>query len=1175
MKDQVKEGGIEFANNPDTKSNDAKEDGVMAEDSHEGNGADEIEDADASEIFADLFAESEEVDGPSRLNGGNGDAKPTYDKVDIGPLRGGLEPCRLLEQHARRIFSKQVKVKFAPQQPPVSHMFSSSVTFARRHYEMPVNECCESKRMAQNYVSMIALYDLAADMSYNMQMPVECQDLWIKWKLRDEHARLAAEHEVKLNKIAIVDDALKGLTPENTGKEQDGEAQASVSTPTVVDDWSTGFTDSGTTKREQDHAEENARLKEEFSLRVQTDAYARMAEERASLPVLTIEADLIRCLEHSDVVIISGQTGSGKTTQIPHLMLAHEMQSGRGALCNIACCEPRRISAVSVAERVSEEMADSKIGASDSYVGYQIRGERRAGSSCRVLYCTTGILLAQLRSDPMLLSYSHIVVDEVHERTVDSDFLLVVLRKIVRERGESSEHPLKVVLMSATIDLDKLANYFGGAPVLEAGGRTFPVTRFALEDAIQLTGYTCELESEYCRRDADQRETYTARMGQGSVTWSESQQGAVDYAGLTELDPTIYHENTTRTVYRLDQTRVNLDLIESLLMLLTDPDWRLPNGVAQDSAETRFQDALNALHDFPDARAGAILVFLPGLAQITNLYNRLTHGRYFGNSSRFLVLRLHSSLSSLKDEQRKVFETPRRGVVKIVLSTNIAETGVTIPDVVYTIDTARVKQVGFNPARQMQSLEDTFVSRASLTQRAGRAGRVKPGIAFQLISTQGQREWLSDFQMPEIRRVALEGVCLQIMAMHAGGQEDERLADPWRFLREALDPPLPKAIHAAMQNLVEAGAVIMKVSDTDTNNQGKNTDHTNGRGNDLPDLLRGQALLTPLGMHLSHFPLDMKIGRMVIYGALFGCLDPVMTVAASIGQEQKLFLSPAGRQAEAANAHKKFAHECSDLLTLHNVYRAWHLQSVQGGARAETAFSRTNFVSQRSLEEIRKTKSELMQVLKRMGFASDEDSVDPVNVERLDLNYKGTSDWLNRYADNVPLVCAVLCAGLFPNVAMVTHKPNSKRNREVAYTCRNPRNNQDEIVTLIDRSVNAGRLRPGVKQDFRGPQRVGWVTFLTKLKTNSRVLLFDSTFVPHAALSFFGGSVQIQYRDRALVVDRWCRLVVPPKTAVIIQKYRRALDEFLLRKFDAPSAKQQEEDLRVVDMIVRLLKFED
>ncbi|GBG32528.1 ATP-dependent RNA helicase DHX29 [Hondaea fermentalgiana] len=1169
--------------NPDTPNQNAQN--AQTNDDKIATNGDDADEVDEGEVFADLFAEVEGADDgdAKKTSGEEAESEgPAYEKIDLGPMRGGLEPSKLLEQHVRRIYSKQTRVRFPAQTAPVPTMHACSAAFADITYAMPEGECCESKRMAQNYISLRALYDLASDMSYNLQMPIECQDLWNTWKTRDEHARLTAEHETKWSKIKVVDQVMEELASKlSTSQSKSTTGLEATISSSTVDDWSTGRSIGGALHEPYvDHTKESEALLDQFEARAQSEAYMSMAEERASLPVLSIEADLLRALDVSDVVIVSGQTGSGKTTQIPHLLMAHEMRSGRGALCNIACCEPRRISAVSVAERVSEEMADSKIGASDGYVGYQIRGERRAGSACRILYCTTGIILAQLRSDPLLLAYSHVVVDEVHERTVDSDFLLVVLRKIARERGEAQQRPLKVVLMSATIDLDKLANYFGGAPVLEAGGRTFPVTRFPLEDAVQLTGYACELESEYCRRDADQRATQSARMGQGTISWTESAKD-VDYAGLTELDGSVYHENAMRTIFRLDESRVNFDLIESLLMLLTDRNWRPHADAPEHAPEARFQEALGALEAFKDARAGAILVFLPGMYQIQTLYNRLTHGRYFGDASRFLVLRLHSSLSSLKDEQRRVFEAPRAGVTKIVLSTNIAETGVTIPDVVYTIDSARVKQVGFNPARQMQSLEDTFVSRASLTQRAGRAGRVKPGIAFQLVSTQTQRDQLADFQQPEIRRVSLEGVCLQIMAMHAGGQEDDQLADPWRFLKNALDPPLPKAVNAAMLNLVEAGAVVMETPDTEnpasTGSQGRATaDRLHaGRGADLPDVLKGKAVLTPLGMHLSHFPLDMKIGRMVIYGALFGCLDPVMTVAASIGHEQKLFLSPAGRQAEAANAHRQFKHECSDLLTLHNVYRAWCLQAVRGGSKAENSFSRANFVSQRSLEEMRKTKHELLQLLQRMGFANSSDRVDPMDRERPQLGYKNAGGELNRHADNVALVCAVLCAGLFPNVAMVTRRAN-KRYRDIAYVCRNPRNNQDEAVGLVERSVNAGCLRPGKKvQDLRGPVRAGWLTFLTKFKTNARVLLFDSTFVPHAALPLFGGSVLVQYRDRALLVDRWCRLVVPPKTAVMIKSFRKALDDFLLRKFDAPDSARTDNDSRIVDMIVKFFVLEE
>jgi len=1017
------------------------EDTISAEDVQEKE--QQFEDEDEGEGMSSLF----EIDQDEAAT--HCSLLKNLKKVSLSIQPPGAEPKILLGQHVRKQYSNQTRVKYEEERK--APYVVRSVKFADKVFKMHDDEYCEDKRTAENYVAMLALYKEAFGLSYHLQMPKGCQDLWNAWKKRDENMKLLKTLEERKQRIGIVDRV-----------EQEFASFGKSSLPVM-----------GSESSEPELAKISSargrrpKVTVDFRARMASVTYQEFLHTfRSELPIFTIKDELLELARENDVVIVSGQTGSGKTTQTPHLLLAEEMLGGRGDECNIACCEPRRISAVSVAERVSEEIGDPGFASGESLVGYQIRGERKMGPACRICYCTTGIILAQLQSDRLLMEYSHVVVDEVHERTVDSDFLLVALRRIIKERRQIGV-PLKVILMSATIDLEKLSSYFNNAPVVEAGGRTYPVSIFPLEDCVELTGYVCELGGEYSIRGLEDMEP-------------------ADCQAETELDPEQYSTETAMSVYRMDQSKANLDLIEMLLTLLLVDESRPWNEIG------RFERAMDQLKH----GKGTVLVFLPGMYQIQALHSRLSHHRIFGNESRFRILRLHSSLSSLKQEQKMVFGSPPPGLTKIVLSTNIAETGVTIPDVVFVIDSGRVKQTGFNPNRQMASLEEVFVPRASLTQRAGRAGRVKPGICFQLLSSQVQRDWLRDFQPPEIRRVSLESVCLQIMAM----QED---SDPKSFLADALDPPTVKAVDVALDSLAEAGAVEFEAEEADI----------------LPKL-------TALGWHLSRFPLDIKIGKMVILSAIFGCVDPITTVAASVDQSQKLFLSPAGRQAEADQAHKQLQHECSDLLSAHVVYKSW-----QESGRS-SAFCKKKFISYKSLQEIHRTKLELVDLIKKtLGTLS------------------------NVHADNTAVVCAVLCGGLYPNVAKVF------RDQVI---CRNPRNDQEEPVTLTKSSVNKGEIS--------GEDRVQWITYLTKMKTSgTRVLLYDSTAVPLAALPMFGGRLQINYEKRSLIVDRWCQLMVSPRTAVVLMCLRRILDSQLEQKF-ADKDEDKTEGV-VISLINRILKM--
>ena len=477
------------------------------------------------------------------------------------------------------------------------------------------------------------------------------------------------------------------------------------------------------------------------------------------------------------------------------------------------CTQPRRISAVGVAQRVASERCEA-IGRT---VGYRIRLESRCGPETRLEFVTTGILLRRLQSDPKLAGISHVVVDEVHERSAQADFLLVILRDLLAANPD-----LRVILMSATLDGSDFQAYFSDFAVgaVSIPGFTHPVELRYLEDAVLATGYFPQgrFRSAQPRRRADAKPAGPARVAE-ALRWM--QEDVIDF-----------------------------DLIEALLL----------HTVQQDG----------------DGEAGAILVFLPGLGEIRKLEKRV---RESGALACMWPVSLHSSLPP--NSQKQVFRAAPPGKRKLVLSTNIAETSITIADVVTVIDCGRVKEMRFDAARNLGILEEVWISRASAAQRSGRAGRVRPGQAWRLYPRQLHDHRMAAAAVPELCRAPLSDVILQIELLELG--------DPAAFLSKALTPPKRKAVADALASLVELGA------------------------------LEATGGLTPLGFHLARLPVDPRLGKILVFGAMFRALDPVLTIAAILSHRSPFLMSPGGDE-----SRRQFAGtSMSDHIAALRAYEGW------------------------------------------------------------------------------------------------------------------------------------------------------------------------------------------------------------------------------------------------------------
>lgn len=544
-------------------------------------------------------------------------------------------------------------------------------------------------------------------------------------------------------------------------------------------------------------------------------SYQMMLQYRMQLPMWAFKEEVLKTIDREQVVIICGETGCGKSTQVPSFILEHQLSQGKA--CKIYCTEPRRISAISLARRVSEELGERKndLGTFRSLVGYAIRLESNTTKETRLVYATTGIVMRMLEGSSDLRDITHIVLDEVHERTIDSDFLLIILRKLMVRRPD-----LKVVLMSATVDADRFSKYLDGAPVLQVPGRTFPVSSLFLEDAVELTGYSLDngyKEKSYTDLDDD------ADIDEATVSEATKAENTKALRG--------YSAKTRNTISQMDEYRIEFDLIVHLIAT-----------VATDERYLMYSKA--------------ILVFLPGIGEIRQLNDLLVGHPLF--SSQWYVYPLHSTIAS--EDQEAAFLVPPPGTRKIVLATNIAETGITIPDVTCVIDTGKHREMRFDERRQLSRLLETFISKANAKQRRGRAGRVQEGLCFHLFTKYRHDELMADQQTPELLRLSLQDLAIRVKICKLGGIEET--------LSQALDPPSAKNIRRAIDALIDVRALTA--------------------GEDL----------TPLGQQLARLPLDVFLGKLILLGSIFRCLDAAITIAAILSSKSP-FSAPFGARSQA------------------------------------------------------------------------------------------------------------------------------------------------------------------------------------------------------------------------------------------------------------------------------------
>ncbi|MEA1305199.1 DUF3418 domain-containing protein [Actinomyces oris] len=664
------------------------------------------------------------------------------------------------------------------------------------------------------------------------------------------------------------------------------------------------------------------------------------------LPVSARREEIAAAISEHQVVIVAGETGSGKTTQLPKICL----ELGRGITGMIGHTQPRRIAARSVAERIASELG-TPIGPG-GVVGYQVRFTEEVGENTLVKLMTDGILLAEIQSDPQLRRYDTIIVDEAHERSLNIDFILGYLARLLPQRPD-----LKVIITSATIDSERFAEHFGReqtgdrgqpftvpAPVIEVSGRTYPVeVRYR-----PLVPDDVDPASEGAG-DSPTDGTTVPRPGPaGPGELSEAELEA-----LTSPDPAV------RAAARARREAIRSGASPTALTPRNQGARGKGRGrvgsAAAESGELKDQvtGILDAVDELLGEPSGDILIFLAGerdirdteAALFDHLGARYTPDGRSRTPGAIEVVPLYSRLSAA--EQHRVFETHR--VRRIVLATNVAETSLTVPGIRYVIDPGLARISRYSNRTKVQRLPIEPISRASANQRAGRCGRVADGIAIRLYS-QADFEARPEYTEPEILRTSLASVILQMAALGLGAVED------FPFL----DAPDSRQVRSGLQLLTEIGAI-------------EPAGAASARSDDAPDRGRRGPRLTEIGRRLARLPIDPRLGRMLLEAGELGCVGEVMVIVAALSI-QDVRERPADKQEASDALHRRFADPTSDFLTYLNLWRYLRTQSRELSGSAFRRMCRAEFLHYLRVREWQDVHTQLRQLARPLGL-------DPAPVE--------------------------------------------------------------------------------------------------------------------------------------------------------------------------------------------------
>ncbi|XP_004504465.1 probable pre-mRNA-splicing factor ATP-dependent RNA helicase DEAH4 [Cicer arietinum] len=532
----------------------------------------------------------------------------------------------------------------------------------------------------------------------------------------------------------------------------------------------------------------------------------------ATLPIVQYEEKIIQTVQNNPITVIIGETGSGKSTQLSQML-------HRRGYSKIAVTQPRRVAAVSVSRRVAQELG-VQLG---EEVGYAIRFEDRTSRNTRIKYLTDGVLLRESLADPELNDYSVIILDEAHERSLNTDILMGLMKRLVKLRSSN----LKVLITSATLDGDKVSKFFRDCPVLNIPGKLYPV----------------------------------------EVLYSKERP---------------------------------LNYLEAALKTALDIHVRQPEG--------------------------DILIFMTGQDDIEKLVSKLedkVRALDEGSCMDAIIFPLHGSLPP--ELQVRVFSPPPPNCRRIIVATNIAETSLTVDGVVYVIDSGYVKQRQYNPSSRMYSLDVIQISKVQANQRAGRAGRTRPGKCYRLYPSQMYHDEFLDVTVPEIQRSSLAGSVLYLKSL------DLPDIDILKF--DFLDSPSSESLQDALKQLY------------------------------LIDAIDENGAITSIGRKMAELPLEPSLSRTLMEANDYGCITEALTVAAMLSTETTLLpgQSKTEKKRKRPISNLPDGSGLGDHIKLLQIYEHWYQTDF------DIAWCKDHGLQVRGMLFARDVRKQLSQIMQKIA----------------------------------------------------------------------------------------------------------------------------------------------------------------------------------------------------------------
>lgn len=814
-------------------------------------------------------------------------------------------------------------------------------------------------------------------------------------------------------------------------------------------------------------------------------------KQNKKLPITAKKDQIIDHIESNTYSLLVADTGSGKSTQVPQMLLDHALTQNTGA-CRVLCVQPRKIGATSLAHRVAKERQE-KVGDS---VGVCVRFDTRLPAQDKsITYCTNGIALNFIRDpDSFFDTFSHVILDEVHERNLDLDLFMLLLKTSIQQRQARGERVPKVTVMSATLDVPLFASYFQNraedgtlvpAPHLKVQGFAFPVTRHYIDGILGSLSkfYKPAVLGRFLAEPTTRQ--YLAKL---NILSPGSSSDAVDEEKPAEepaekpaeepaekpAEEQSVEEQPTEPAEVLAEGQTMPQPADAILK---EEDPNVPLGLI----------SAVVYYILSTTKEGSIMVFLPGMRHLlaaSDVFKRNGDllGSQFLDRDRYRVVLLHATMP---EGLKELFAPVPTGCRRIIFTTDVAETSITVPDVTFVVDSGKVHQKMYDPLSRSSRLACCWASQSSAAQRAGRAGRVQKGNYIALYTKEMQDSFRVT-KFPAMMRENLQATSLRAKQAIAG----TAYTSIQSLLQESIEPPEDAMVDESIKSLQRMSA------------------------------LDNQEELTPLGNMLLDIPLDPSYAKLIWLGVIFRCLDPLLIIGA-MDNEQGLFhvSSDVAQRKEALDSRLKFSNNSwSDYIGMVNAFKEMRRIRYQEGRGAAVSFAYANHINTTAFQQMLDVSKQIVRTLGNTGIIRGGYS------SSSDFQFGGPG--LNVNSGRVSLIKALLLQAVHPNIAAPRAPAKSSYRTE------------DAAPTHISKmSVNARRPKALFAFGSKRPTASDPNTFM----------IHQTSHVPPLAACLFGG--HIQAKGDNIRMDSWVDFDIqtesPGNTSAgrLLIELRKAVDE--------------------------------